>query len=112
MAPRQQTSRPTGGIKGFFLKAGRSFHTGGLFATEKSYWLAEKLCRVGFIVATTSIVAIMPLIFEIAREGQMVESEKIQVKELRNEGYSDRQLQEMGFCESAVLRAPAVALKK
>jgi Fe2+ transport system protein FeoA len=41
----------------------------------------------------------------------MVEAEKIQVRQLRNDGYSDRQLQEMGFCEPAILRAPAVAMK-
>jgi len=111
MAAKQRSSG-NGGLKGFFLKAGKSFHTGGMFATEQSVWLAEKLCKIGFIIATTSIVALMPLIFEIAREGQMVESEKIQVRELRNDGYSDRQLQEMGFCEPAVLRAPSVALKK
>mmetsp|Transcript_34308 Transcript_34308/g.41048 ORF Transcript_34308/g.41048 Transcript_34308/m.41048 type:complete len:113 (+) Transcript_34308:198-536(+) len=112
MAPKSQPRPSSGGLKGFFRKAGKSFYTGGLFATDQSVWMAEKLCKIGFIIATTSIVALMPLIFEIAREGQMVESEKIQVRELRNDGYSDRQLQEMGFCEPAVLRAPSVALKK
>ena len=42
----------------------------------------------------------------------MIESEKIQVRQLRNEGYSDRQLAEMGFCQASILRAPVVALKK
>jgi len=54
----------------------------------------------------------MPLIFEIAREGQMIENEKVQVKDLRNQGYADRQLVEMGFCEAAVRRAPSVAMNK
>ena len=83
-----------------------------MYTKDKSSWVAQKLARIGFIFATTCIVAFMPLVFEISREGQMVESEKMQVKELRNEGYSDRQLQEMGFCEAAVMRAPAVAMKK
>ena len=42
----------------------------------------------------------------------MIESEKLQVKELRQEGYSDRQLQEMGYLEPSIARAPAVAMKK
>jgi len=85
---------------------------GGTYAKDKSYWVAEKLAKVGFVIATTSFVTLMPLIFEIAREGQMIESEKIQVKQLRNDGFVDRQLQEMGFCQAAISRTPAVAMKK
>ena len=40
---------------------------------------------------------------------QMIEVERSQVKDLRGQGYADRQLQEMGFCEAAVQRAPSVA---
>jgi len=109
MAPKKRSS---GGLKGFFINAGRSFFTGGLFVRDKSHWLAEKMCKIGYVIATTTVVTFMPLVFEIAREGQMIESEKTQVKQLRNDGYSDRQLQEMGFCEASILRAPPVALKK
>lgn len=41
----------------------------------------------------------------------MLQNEKIQVKDLRNQGMSDRQLQEMGFMEAAI-HAPAVATAK
>jgi len=64
--------------------------------------------NVGFVVATTSIVVLMPLIFEIMREGQMIEADKLQVKELRQQGYSDGQLQELGFPKAAMGLAPAV----
>jgi len=60
-----------GGLKGFLTRASKSFMSGGLYTWDKSYWLAEKLARVGFILATTSIVVLMPLVFEIAREGQV-----------------------------------------
>ena len=60
-----------GGLKGFLSRASKSFLTGGLYAKDKSYWAAEKLCKFGFIVATTSLVVLMPLVFEIAREGQV-----------------------------------------
>ena len=42
----------------------------------------------------------------------MIETEKQQVKDFRGQGYSDRQLQEIGFCEAAIQRAPDVALAK
>jgi len=41
----------------------------------------------------------------------MIASERTQVSELRNQGMSDRQLQEMGFLEAALYK-PALALKK
>jgi Fe2+ transport system protein FeoA len=41
----------------------------------------------------------------------MLQNEKIQVKDLRNQGMSDRQLQEMGFMSEAI-HAPAVATAK
>mmetsp|Transcript_7707 Transcript_7707/g.14530 ORF Transcript_7707/g.14530 Transcript_7707/m.14530 type:complete len:113 (-) Transcript_7707:120-458(-) len=105
----KKKSNTSGGIKGFFTRASKSFLTCGLYAKDSSYWVAEKLCRVGFMVATVSIVVLMPLVFEIAREGQMIESERLQVKELRAEGFSDRQLQEMGYLSASIDRAPAVA---
>ena len=39
---------------------------------------------------------------------QSVASERLQVTELRNQGHSDRQLQEMGFLEVS-LHSPSVA---
>ena len=45
------------------------------------------------------------------RRSQMLENERMQVKELKNRGYSPRQLQEMGYSESA-LHTPALALAK
>lgn len=60
-----------GGIKGFLTRAGASFYAGGLFMKEKGWVWAKKAGNVGFMVATTSIVVLMPLIFEIMREGQV-----------------------------------------
>jgi hypothetical protein len=39
---------------------------------------------------------------------QMIEADKLQVKELRSQGYSDGQLQEMGFPKISLGLAPAV----
>ena len=41
----------------------------------------------------------------------MLAADRTQVKELRNEGYSDRQLQELGFLDAA-LHSPSVASVK
>ena len=46
---------------------------------------------------------------KLSKTYQMLENERMQVKELKNRGYSPRQLQEMGYSESA-LHTPALAL--
>ena len=60
-----------GGIKGFLLRASSSFYAGGVFMKDKGWIVAKKAGNLGFMVATTSIVVLMPLIFEIMREGQV-----------------------------------------
>lgn len=59
------------GLKGFFLRAGKSFYDGGLFAKETSTWMAKWAGKIGFVIATTSMVVLMPLLFEIGRESQV-----------------------------------------
>ena len=49
----------------------------------------------------------MPLIMEISRESQVLELDKLQVKDLKLQGYSDQQLSQMGFTDN-VLFAPTV----
>eukprot|EP00934_Nitzschia_sp_Nitz4_P008095 Nitzschia sp. Nitz4//scaffold128_size63911//60843//61269//NITZ4_006234-RA/size63911-snap-gene-0.63-mRNA-1//1//CDS//3329534877//8085//frame0 len=100
--------KPVGGIKGFFLKAGKSFSSAGTVAKDWSWWMVQKGGRLGLILASTSMVILMPLIFEINREVGMIASERTQVAELRNQGHSDRQLQELGFLEAS-LHSPSVA---
>jgi hypothetical protein len=41
----------------------------------------------------------------------MLDTERAQIKDLKGKGYSDRQLQEMGFSENA-LHSPSVASLK
>ena len=71
MAKSITSSKQPGGLKGFFLRAGKSFYSGGVFAKDTSLWAAKLLGRVGFVVATTSMVVLMPLVFEIGRETQV-----------------------------------------
>ena len=67
-AKNDSTERKGGGIKGFFNRAARSFQQGFQFSKECSYWLAQKSGTIGLFLASTSMVVLMPLIFEINRE--------------------------------------------
>ena len=61
----------TGGIKGFFERAGKSFTQGFEFSKDWSWWLAQKGGTLGLFLASTSMVVLMPLIFEINREAMV-----------------------------------------
>ena len=65
---RTKDSNQSGGIKGFFNRAASSFQQGFQFSREWSYWLAQRGGTVGLFLASTSMVVLMPLIFEINRE--------------------------------------------
>lgn len=64
-------SKPAGGIKGFLQKTGKA----GIWALETGISLGQWTYHYGgqaaFILATTSVVVLMPLLFEITREGQV-----------------------------------------
>ena len=57
-----------GGVKGFFTRAAASFQQGFQLSRDWGYWLAMKSGRIGLVLASTSMVVLMPLIFEINRE--------------------------------------------
>ena len=67
MAPTKNSNKG-GGAKGFFTRAATSFQQGFQFSRECAYWLAQKGGRIGLVLASTSMVVLMPLIFEINRE--------------------------------------------
>jgi len=64
-------SKPAGGIKGFLQQTAQF----GMWTYEKSTTVAHWAYRYGgqaaFILATTSMVVLMPLLFEITREAQV-----------------------------------------
>ena len=65
------------------------------------------------LVAATSIVMFLPLVMEIEREGSVIETDKLRIKDFRAQGYTDNQISQMGLSasvEPAVgLAAPAAA---
>lgn len=63
--------------------------------------------RVAWVVAATSIVMILPLLLEIEREASTIDLEKLQIKDFKEKGYTDAQIQQMGLTQAA---EPAVGL--
>jgi hypothetical protein len=69
MPPSSTSNKSSaGGIKGFLQRAGDSFLKGFDVSKDWTWWLAQKGGRVGLFLASTSMVILMPLIFEINRE--------------------------------------------
>jgi hypothetical protein len=62
------TSKPSGGLKGFLERATTSFGKAFDLSREWGWYLAQKGGTVGLFLASTSMVVLMPLIFEINRE--------------------------------------------
>ena len=69
------SSSSGGGLKGFLKRTGKWFYSSSLFVRDTSTTLARFTYSYGgklaFAAATTSMVVLMPLMFEIAREGQV-----------------------------------------
>lgn len=53
--------------------------------------------RVAWVVAATSIIMLLPLLMEIEREGQVIETDKLRIKDLKAQGYSDQQITNLGL---------------
>jgi hypothetical protein len=74
MASRD-SNKPSGGLKGAIQKTGKFFFAGSMYARDKGTELLKYGYKFGgktaFCIATTSMVILMPLLFEIAREGQV-----------------------------------------
>jgi hypothetical protein len=71
MSTTRNSSGGGGGIKGFLERAHKSFQQGFDFSREWSWWLAQKGGSVGLFLASTSMVVLLPLIFEINREAMV-----------------------------------------
>mmetsp|Transcript_12631 Transcript_12631/g.37563 ORF Transcript_12631/g.37563 Transcript_12631/m.37563 type:complete len:103 (+) Transcript_12631:106-414(+) len=65
--------------------------------------------RVAWVVAATSIVMVLPLLMEIEREGAVLETDKLRIKDFKAQGYTDQQLANMGLTPQA---EPSVGLGK
>ena len=53
--------------------------------------------RVLWVVGTTLVVMVLPLVLEVEREQGFIEAQQQQEAMLRQQGYTSQQLQQMGF---------------
>jgi len=111
MAPpssgKKKTKASAGGVKGLLLK---SWKVGkGFVEVAKAHfeWALRKGGRVAWMLATAGVLLLVPILFEVQRERQVIDTEKLMVEDLRKQGYPDQDIARMGY-SSAV--EPAVGL--
>ena len=70
-------SKPSGGMKGIIQRTGKTIFSVGLmvrdFGTVATRWSYKIGGNIAFVMATTSMIVLMPLIFESTREVQVCE---------------------------------------
>ena len=64
-------SNTPGGLKGIIQKTGKFFYAQGVWAYSAAKVGYRYGGQIAFAVATTSMITLMPLLFEIARESQV-----------------------------------------
>ena len=68
LSSSSSSSKASGGLKGFLQRASSSFLKAFDASKEYGSWFAHYGGQVGIFLASTSMVVLMPLIFEINRE--------------------------------------------
>ncbi|CAM9363455.1 unnamed protein product [Heterosigma akashiwo] len=96
-AGEENDSPENSGFKSILGSAFSKLSAGGKWCKDNVSWVAQKGGTATWIIATTAIVVALPLVFEIEREQQVIELEKIQVKHLREQGVPAHELAQMGF---------------
>jgi hypothetical protein len=70
-----ESAKRPGGLKGFFRTTGAFMYTTSVFLRERGFDALKIGYAYGgqaaFSIATVSMIVLMPLLFEIAREGQV-----------------------------------------
>ena len=55
-----------------------------------------------WVLGTYFVFMFFPLVFEVTKEGMYKEMEKLQIRELKEQGASHQDLRNMGFSKEAV----------
>eukprot|EP00614_Pseudopedinella_elastica_P034536 CAMPEP_0172617232 /NCGR_PEP_ID=MMETSP1068-20121228/70126_1 /TAXON_ID=35684 /ORGANISM="Pseudopedinella elastica, Strain CCMP716" /LENGTH=125 /DNA_ID=CAMNT_0013422945 /DNA_START=52 /DNA_END=429 /DNA_ORIENTATION=- len=71
------------------------------------HWLSMNAARWAWIGACSTMLVLVPILFEVQREQQCLTMERLMVEDLKKQGYTDQDLAHMGY--STVI-APAVGL--
>ena len=68
-------AKSTGGLKGLFQSTGKAVYAAGVLArdygTVAARWSYQYVGGLAFALATTSMIVLMPLMFESSREVQV-----------------------------------------
>lgn len=64
---------------------------------EWAQWAARKTGRTGWILMTTAVVTLVPLVFEITREAQILDQENEQINNMLAAGKTRQEIAQMGF---------------
>ncbi|GMH86704.1 hypothetical protein TrVE_jg3032 [Triparma verrucosa] len=94
--------KKAGGLRGFLNKVTSSASKAWSVSSPWGFLAYTKLTYTGFLISTSLFVTLIPLIMEIDREGQSLKLEKLQVNDFKSKGYTDNQLIQMGFSETAL----------
>mmetsp|Transcript_27348 Transcript_27348/g.47580 ORF Transcript_27348/g.47580 Transcript_27348/m.47580 type:complete len:131 (+) Transcript_27348:82-474(+) len=61
------------------------------------YWVMAKGGRISWVLLTATILTMVPLYCEVLREKMVEQQEKIIVADMKKQGYTDAELQRMGY---------------
>eukprot|EP00903_Cladosiphon_okamuranus_P008447 g8116.t1 len=89
----QERDNGPGILKGLVV-TGRSL---GMSGFGWAQWAAKKTGRTGWVLLTTAVVTLVPLVFEITREAQLIEQEQIHINALLAEGKTRQEIAQMGL---------------
>jgi hypothetical protein len=54
------------------------------------------------------MIALLPVLMELGREGTIIEQDKQMIKDLKIQGYSDPQLIQMGYPDYLIDKPPVI----
>ena len=101
----KKTSKYPKGILGVLMKSwvGATKISTKLAGTAKGLlaWGAAKGGRILWVVACSTLLVAVPILFEVQREGQALNMERLVVEDFKKQGYTDQDLARMGCVAAA-----------
>ena len=93
------------------LGMGMKWVQGAVSSTKSAAWSVAKFGgSASWVIATTMIITMLPLVIEIEREQGMEQLQKLQMEQLKQQGYTDAQLAQMGMMPEAPNANEGIAL--
>ena len=94
-----------------FLSKGFTWVQNAAASTKSAAWSVAKFGgSASWVIATTMVITLLPLVIEIEREQGMEQLQKLQMEQLKQQGYTDQQLAQMGLMPEAPSASEAGAM--